>query len=72
MTKIKHEIYAKVAAQDIDMLTKLLEAFDNLGVVSTVDRSQGLVVVRVTPDTYPEVEQILAHLPFPIEIVKNL
>lgn len=53
------------------MLGKLIEAFDNLGILSTIDPVQGLVVIRVTPDTCPEVENILAHLPFPVSIVKK-
>ncbi len=62
------EILAKVNPENIDMLTKLIEAYDNLGIVSTVDRHQGLVIIRGTEDTYPELEEILRHLPFPIEI----
>ena len=62
------EILAKVNPENIDMLTKLIEAYDNLGIVSTVDRQRGLVIIRGTEDTYPELEEILRHLPFPIEI----
>jgi hypothetical protein len=65
---MKSEILAKVNPENIDMLTKLIEAYDNLGIVSTIDREQGLVIIRGTEDTYPELQQILKHLPFPIEI----
>lgn len=68
MTGIKNEIYATVSTDKIDLLSKLLESFDNLGIVSTVDASRGLVVIRVTPDTCPEVEEVLANLPFPVKI----
>lgn len=68
MSQIRNEIYAVVAPDKIDMLGKLIESFDNLGILSTLDPSQGLVVIRVTPDTYHEVEKILAHLPFPIKM----
>jgi hypothetical protein len=67
--QIKNEIYAVVAPDKIDMLGKLIESFDNLGILSTLDPIKGLVVIRVTTDTCPEVEKILAHLPFPIAIV---
>jgi hypothetical protein len=49
------------------MLTKLIEAYDHLGIVSTLDQSEGLVVIRSTEDSLPELKEILAHLPFPIE-----
>lgn len=48
----------------IDLLTKIVEAYDHLGIVSTVDRQQGLVVVRGTADTCPDLLQILSNLPF--------
>lgn len=63
---MKSEIIAKVNPENIDMLTKLIEAYDNLGIVSTIDRQQGLVIIRGTVDTYPELKQILEHLPFPL------
>lgn len=65
---MKDEIYAQVSPDRIDMLTKLVEAYDHLGVVSTLDQKQGTVVVRVTTDTWAEMLEILHHLPFPITI----
>lgn len=65
---MQHEIFAKVNPGRIDMLTKLVEAYDNLGIVSTVDQSRGRVVIRVTHDTWAEMVDILHNLPFTIEI----
>jgi hypothetical protein len=65
---MKDEIYGVVSPNRIDMLTKLVEAHDNLGIVSTLDKSSGRVVVRVTPDTWEEVMDILYNLPFKINI----
>ncbi len=62
------EIYARVEPNKIDMLTKIVEAYDNLGIVSTLDQSSGRVVVRVTRDTWEDMMGILRNLPFPIEI----
>lgn len=63
---MKSEIIARVNPENIDMLTKLIEAYDNLGIVSTINRDQGLVIIRGTEDTYPELHQILKYLPFPL------
>ncbi len=63
---MKSEIIARVNPENIDMLTKIIEAYDNLGIVSTLNRDQGLVIIRGTEDTYPELQQILKHLPFPL------
>jgi len=65
---MKSEITARVNPENIDMLTKIIEAYDNLGIVSTLNRNQGLVIIRGTEDTYPELEEILNHLPFSIEL----
>jgi hypothetical protein len=60
----KDEVFLQVAPEKIDMLTKLIEAYDNLGVVSTLDPLQGLVIIRATADTLPEIETILDNMPF--------
>jgi len=63
-----NEIIARIAPDRIDMLTKLVEAYDNLGIVSTLDQSEGMVVIRVTPDTWAEMMEILLNLPFDINL----
>jgi hypothetical protein len=66
--KLKDEILAKVNPNHIDMLTRLIEAYDNLGIVSTIDRISGQVKIRVTFDNWPEAMEILNNLPFDISI----
>lgn len=66
-----NNIIAQVDPADIDMLTRLIEAFDHLGIVSTLDRQQGLVVIRGTADTVPDLLVILNSLPFPLTIVSQ-
>ncbi|NLN87201.1 MAG: DUF4911 domain-containing protein [Syntrophomonadaceae bacterium] len=63
------EIYARVEPEKIDMLNKIVEAYDNLGIVSTLDNSSGRVVIRVTRDTWEEMMEILNNLPFPIDVM---
>lgn len=66
---LKDQIYAIVSPDKIDLLTKIIEAYDHLAIVSTLDRSQGLVIMRATKDSYNELEEVLANLPFPIELL---
>jgi len=63
---LKDEILARVSPNHIDMLTRLIEAYDNLGIVSTIDRNSGQVRIRVTPDTWAEIMEILQNLPLDI------
>ncbi len=53
------------------MLTKLIEAYDNLGIVSTVNQAEGKVVIRVTSDTWAEMISILNHLPFLVDVIQD-
>jgi len=58
-----------VSPDKIDLLTKIIEAYDHLAVVSTLDRSRGLVIMRATEDSCNELEEVLTNLPFPIELL---
>lgn len=66
---MKPDLMVQVAPRDIDMLTKIIEAYEHLGVVSTVDRASGLVRIRGTEDTIPELLAILKHVAFTVEIL---
>lgn len=65
------QVRIKINPADIDFLTRVIEGCDYLGIVSTVDRQAGEVVVRATPDTREEVLEILENFPRPIELVKD-
>lgn len=65
------KIYAVVAPEKIDMLSKLIEGFEGLGIVSTIDRHKGLVLIRTTADTGDDLLGILKHMPFPVQIFKT-
>ncbi|WP_414716311.1 DUF4911 domain-containing protein [Syntrophomonas wolfei] len=58
--------------QRIDLLTKIIEAYDHLGVVSTIGSSSGLVIIRGTEDSIPEIRGILDNLPFPVEVLDGM
>ena len=53
--------------QDIAMLDKIFEAYNNLALVSTIDRKKGLVKINATPQTVGDVREILNNLP--IEVI---
>ncbi len=63
------DIYVQISPSDIDLLTKFIEAYENLGIVSTVDRNLGKVIIRGTVDTRPELMEILNNLPFAINFL---
>lgn len=53
----------RIAPADINYFNRIMEGYEYLGAVTTLDRRQGIVIVRTTPDTYVVVKDILAHLP---------
>ncbi|MEQ8174573.1 MAG: DUF4911 domain-containing protein [Syntrophomonadaceae bacterium] len=67
---MSNDIYGRVEPVNIDMLSKIIEAYEHLGIVSTLDRHQGLVVIRCTEDTREDMLGILDSLPFPINLLE--
>jgi putative protease len=61
-------VFAVVDPKEINYLNRIMESYEYLGVVTTIDR-QGLVLIRVTPDTFQDVIDILLTLPIDVEIV---
>lgn len=49
----------------------ILESYDNLAILTTLDRQQGLVVLRYPAGNRAEVEELLTALPPQIAIFKN-
>lgn len=63
-------IKLRLKPSDIDFITRVFEGYDGLGMVSTLDRKEGLVGIWVTPDTRDEVLIILSRFPRDLEIVE--
>jgi putative protease len=64
-------IMLRVDPKRINFLNQIMEGYEYLGVVTTLSRGTGMVVIRVTPDTEGEVREILANLPLEFEYCKN-
>ena len=65
----EEHIFLRLNPENIDFLNRIIEGWDGLGILSTIDNREGLVVIRVTPDTRSEVLGVLEHLDFTVEIV---
>jgi len=64
------EILIKIDMKHINYINRIMEGYEYLGVVTTVKNMENLLRIRVTPDTYSEVQEILANLPMEFEYVK--
>lgn len=57
------KLLIQVEPKDIAFLNKIFEGYDGLGIVSTLNRREGLVVLTVTPETKNDVIEILNNFP---------
>lgn len=65
------QILIRVDVKYINYLNRIMEGYEYLGVVTTVKDQVGVLRIRVTPDTYKEVQDILENLPIEFEYVSN-
>ena len=63
------QILVQVAPYDIDLFNKLVEGYDNLAVVTTLDSKIGKVALWVTEHTRKDILGILKCLPIPIKLL---
>lgn len=68
----KETILLQIEPKYIHFLNRIMEGYEYLGVVTTLNRQEGIVKIRVTPDTRVDVEEILSHLAVPIRYLEHL
>ena len=61
-------IMLRVEPRDIDLFNKLLEGYDNLAFVTTVDAGVGRLALRVAESARKDIMAILHCLPIPVAI----
>ena len=70
-TTIDKPIYIQIEPKYVNYVNRIMEGYEYLGVVSTLDRREGILLIRATPDTANEVREILAHIPIEIHYVEH-
>ncbi len=71
MIKSSGIVYAKVQKAEIADVTRIMEGYEHLALVSTINASDGIIKLLGTPDTVADVLLILNNLPFAVEILEN-
>ena len=56
-------IKIEVQPKDIDFVNKIVEAYEGIALVSTVDPREGILVIHTSPQCYEDLKQILDTLP---------
>ncbi|NLO98292.1 MAG: DUF4911 domain-containing protein [Peptococcaceae bacterium] len=64
-------VKARVSKSDIQMLCKLVEGMGHLGVVTTIDREAGEVLIQTTKSCWPELKLLLQKTSLNIEFLTS-
>ena len=55
-------IYVRVHSRDIALIKFVIESYEGVAIVRTIDRAAAVIVLLVVPDSVPTVRAILASL----------
>lgn len=66
---MSEQIKIKIEPKNINFFNRIMEGYEYLGVVTTLDKAAGIVMVRTTPDLHDEVIEIISHLDFEFAFV---
>ena len=62
-------IYAQVEPERIADVNWIMEGYEHLAMVSTVDGTSGLIKFYATPDTYFDTLDIIENMPFKVDVI---
>lgn len=65
-------IYAQVEPERIADVNWIMEGYEHLAMVSTVDGTSGLIKFYATPDTYFDTLAIIENMPFKVDVIDNM
>lgn len=65
-------IYAQVETERIADVNWIMEGYEHLAMVSTVDGTSGLIKFYATPDTYFDTLDIIENMPFKVDVIDNM
>ncbi|WP_177505896.1 DUF4911 domain-containing protein [Anaerosinus sp.] len=68
---MKELVKIKIDPKYINFFNRIMEGYEYLGTVSTINNKEGIVIVRATPDTFKEVEEVIANLPFHYSLIEE-
>jgi hypothetical protein len=64
-------IFIRVDPRDVNFVNRIMEGYEYLGVVTTVDKARGILAVRATDDTAADARDILSRLPVTLEFLEK-
>lgn len=65
------EVYFQVDPHKMTYITRILEGYEYLGVITTVDAAKGIARVRSVADTKEVVKTVLLSLPLSVKLISD-
>ncbi len=62
------EIYLRVQRTDIAYIKFIIESYEDIGIIRTIDRKKATIVVLAMPDFISQVREVLADLSQELEL----
>jgi uncharacterized OB-fold protein len=62
-------VKARLDRTQVQMLDKLVEGLDHLGIVTTTNKETGEVMIQTTKYCWPELKKAIENMPFEIEFI---
>ena len=69
LAHLEEMIFVRVEPQEIDLFNKLMEAYDHMALVTTVEAGKGILGLWVTPDTKSAVLKIITKLSCAVQLL---
>ena len=64
-------IFIRVDPRDVNFVNRIMEGHEYLGVVTTVDKTRGILAVRATADTAADARIIIGRLPVALSFLEK-
>lgn len=71
MYKSPDFLYFHVAPEEVNFVNRILEGYEYLGVMTTIDVGKSIIMLRTTPDTKPLAVEILQSLPLAVDVLDD-
>jgi putative protease len=59
-------IKLKISPKDINFFNRIMEGYEYLGIVTTLDKNAGILIISTTKDFYEDVLGIVENMPMPV------
>ncbi len=63
-------VKARLNRAEMQMLDKLVEGLDHLGIVTTTNKELGEVMIQTTKYCWPDLKKAIENMPFEIEFIQ--